>query len=162
MSQELLSTALANELNTVSAFVELLKSEQVLLTSNHTSNTPHPIGDLQSITDQKNNLIDQLTQCAQTRDALVRQAGFPETGDGIQSYLSVLCNPGLDATFAALKAQASEANRLNALNAKLVAMRLQVTQQALSILLPQEHAPALYDVQGQTAQRVGYKLIDSA
>lgn len=155
MSEETLGHALADELQKVSAFVELLQTEQALLTSKDAAELP-------SITEQKNALIEQLTQCAQIRDDILRQAGFPETGEGIKSYLAVLSNPTLDTTFAALKAQASEAKRLNELNAKLVGMRLQVTQQALSILLPQEQAPALYDVQGQTAQRVGYKLIDSA
>lgn len=155
MPEESLNQALANELRQVSAFVELLKTEQGLLTSKDTS-------DLQTITDQKNALIDQLSQCAQIRDSVLRQAGFPETSDGIKAYLGTLSDPDLDATFAALKSLATEAKRLNELNAKLVGMRLQVTQQALSVLLPQEQAPALYDVQGQSAQRVGYKFIDSA
>ncbi len=150
-----LDELLAEETRWVEKFVQLLTDEQKMLTSSQVS-------DLQSITDQKNSLIELLTKIASQRDELLRAAGLPASSDGLIAWVTINADQALSHLFDRLKQISSEAKRLNELNAQLVNIRLQVTQQALSVLLPQEQSPALYDPLGQSSQRVGYKLIDSA
>jgi flagellar biosynthesis protein FlgN len=150
-----LDELLAEETRWVEQFVRLLTDEQKLLTSSQVS-------DLQGITDQKNTLIELLTKIASQRDELLRAAGLPASSEGLIAWVTINADQALTHLFDRLKQISSEAKRLNELNAQLVNIRLQVTQQALSVLLPQEQSPALYDTLGQSSQRVGYKLIDSA
>lgn len=155
MTTTAFSDLVTEELRQVEAFVALLKTEQSVLTSTD----PLALGE---ITERKNQLVEQLIACAQQRNRWLKLSGFPETTDGLQHYLQTHGSAEESRVFVELKALATEARALNEKNAKLVGLRLQVTHQALAALLPPEQSPVLYDVQGQSAQRIGYKLIDSA
>lgn len=150
-----LLTTLENELGLVRQFVSLLENEQAVLVQGR-------VHDLAALTEAKTPLLDALMALASNRDELLRAEGYPCSNEGLKTWVTVQASPRVDTLYDELKQLSNEARRLNLLNASLVNSRLQLTQQALSILLPGEQAPSLYDTQGQSAQRVGYKLIDSA
>lgn len=146
---------LERELTLVKRFVEILAQEQAVLVQGK-------VHDMAELTDAKTPLLDELVALAANRDNLLHLAGYPSSNEGLKTWVTVQADPAVDTLYESLKQFSNEARRLNLLNASLVNTRLQVTQQALSILLPAENTPSLYDTQGQSSQRVGYKLIDSA
>ena len=150
-----LVSILERETDLVTRFVGILTQEQEILVRGKPQ-------DLAPLTEAKTPLIDELMALASQRDDALRAEGFPQDVDGLKTWVTLQGNQQLEATYETLKRASAEAKRLNQLNASLVSTRLQITQQALSVLLPAENAPALYDTQGQSAQKVGYKLIDSA
>lgn len=146
---------LEREAALVTRFVGILAQEQEILIKGKPQ-------ELEPLSEAKTPLIDELMALAAQRDEALRAEGFPADAEGLRTWVTLQGNADLDSTYAALKQASGEAKRLNLLNASLVNSRLQITQQALSVLLPGENAAALYDTQGQSAQKVGYKLIDSA
>lgn len=154
MSQ-LMEKILVAEDRLVSQFIDCLTREQEVLNQDN-------VHELQPITGQKNKLIAELVDISDQRNGLLRQAGLPDTNEGFKTWVTLHASPAGRKLFESLKAHAVQAKQLNETNAYLVNARLQATQQALSVLLPQEQAPTLYNLQGQSSSRTGLKLIDSA
>jgi flagellar biosynthesis/type III secretory pathway chaperone len=150
-----IESLLTLELELVRKFIDCLVKEQAVLSKDK-------VHDLQSITDCKNQLLGEMIDLTDQRNALLRQAGFPDNVDGLKTWLALNASPSNKSVFDSLRSLSAQAKMLNESNASLVNSRLQATQQALSILLPQEQAPSLYNLQGQSSQRSGFKLIDSA
>ncbi|MEY4592250.1 MAG: hypothetical protein RIR18_1145 [Pseudomonadota bacterium] len=151
-----LDSLLAEEAELVARFIECLAQESSVLSQDK-------VHDLQLITDQKNLLIAELVGAADRRNALLRNAGLPDSAEGLKTWMALHALPDTQKVFDLLKSRSTQAKQLNETNANLVNVRLQATQQALAILLPQEQTPTLYDLQGQSSLRSGnFKFIDSA
>lgn len=150
-----LDSLLENEAVLVDRFIECLNQEQIVLKQDK-------VHDLQRITDQKNQLISQLTVLAENRNQILRQEGFPDTNEGLKAWLTLNASEKTRQVYERLKSHSTEAKRLNEVNTNMVSVRLQATQQALAILLPPEQSPSLYNPHGQSSLKVGFKLIDSA
>lgn len=150
-----LDKLLSDETRLVEDFIACLKRERHQLAQ-------EKIVDLQAITDQKNQLIGALLSISENRSEVLRQSGLPDTGEGLKTWLSLYGSVEGQQAYEKLRTLSIEAKQLNEINAKMVGQRLQATQQALSILLPQEQAPTLYNPYGQSSQRSNFKIIDSA
>ena len=150
-----LNALLNREADLVDEFVACLVHEREVLSQDKIQN-------LQQVTDRKNQLISDLTRVATERAQILRQDGFPDSAEGLKAWLTVNASVQTQAIYERLKSGSAEAKRLNELNAHQVTIRLQATQQALSILLPPEQSPSLYNPHGQSSLKAGFKLIDSA
>lgn len=132
------------ELGVLRQFVDVLQREQAALTNGVTDS-------LMNLAEEKVRYAEQLAAMNRDRDVKLRTAGFGTGRDGMQAWrtasdLSVKVQNDL-ATVIEL---AKEARRLNELNGKLVADRMQHNQQALNVLLSAAKQSALYGPDGQT------------
>ncbi len=147
---------LENEAELVSRFVEVLKKEQIALKAGDTPALP----DLES---EKTGLVEQLNAIDNHRNSFLLAFGFSSDRDGTQGWLSA--NPtNLRAAKAweRLLKLTAEAREINILNGQLIAMRLNITNQALEILTQQARKSVLYGKDGQTSQLTGSRIIDTA
>lgn len=135
------------ELVVLRQFVDVLQREQAALTNGDTDS-------LMALADEKVRYAERLAAMNKDRDAKLRAAGFEDGRDGMKAWreagnipVSVLND------LANVIELAKEARRLNELNGKLVADRLQNNQQALNVLLSAAKQSALYGPDGQT--RIG-------
>lgn len=135
------------ELGVLRQFVDVLRREQAALTDGVTDS-------LMALAEEKVRFAEQLAAMNHDRDLRLHAAGFGRGRDAMQAWrtssdLSIKVQNDL-ATVIEL---AKEARRLNDLNGKLVADRMQHNQQALNVLLSAAKQSALYGPDGQT--RVG-------
>ncbi len=151
-----LSAAIRRESELLAAFIGLLREEQNALQQGDAAALP-------GLNHQKSGLIEELDALAGLRNALLAKVGCAPDREGMQQWLA---RPGSDKTvrplWAALLKSATEARELNELNGKLVAIRLQATQEALAILTQQARQTSLYGPNGQASPLTGLRIIDSA
>lgn len=152
----LLADSLARESDLVREFIASLKEEQEALKRGQTD-------PLASITLRKTELVEALNSAEGEREAFLQRAGHAGDRDGMLAWLAR--NPADRAAadgWARLMELVSEAKRLNNLNGRLIAMRLQATNQALDVLTHQPQRPALYGRDGLTTPKTGSRIIDAA
>lgn len=152
-----LNSLLAGELTQMGEFIKLLEQEQSALTAGDTET-------LESLSSTKVALAQALNGVGEARNAILKRAGLPNDRLGVEAWIR--SNPkdvAVQRLWNGLKAAVAEARELNLLNGKLIAMRLQHNQQALSALLstssPQNN---LYGPDGQPTQLSGRRIIDAA
>lgn len=148
---------LATEAGLMESFVTLLHQEQDAIKSGDTQAMEH-------ITPDKMALVDRLNRQGESRNHFLTACGLQHDRAGIDAWLA--SNPKeirVASMWGKLKELVMEARELNLLNGKLIAMRLQHNQQALSALLstssPQSN---LYGPNGQPTQLSGRRIIDAA
>lgn len=150
-------TALIEQETTLLAsFVALLKQEQEVLKTVETASLP-------AIGEQKTQLVQQLNALETARAKAFGIAPGENAKDAMNRWLKE--NQGATATVTAWKKMlelAREAKQLHDLNARLVQMHLQQTNELLGALTPQSQNTSLYGANGQTWQSSGSRIIDSA
>lgn len=151
-----LADILTREAELVREFAASLNQEQKALTRGE-------IEPLAALTQKKNEIVEQLNRAEKERAAFLLSAGHTGDREGVAVWLAA--NQGdrvAAAKWSELLKLATEAKRLNDLNGRLIAMRLQVTNQALGILTEQSQRSGLYGRDGFTTPRTGSRIIDAA
>lgn len=147
---------LTRESDLVREFIASLTSEQEALKRGQTE-------PLAAIGSRKAELVEQLNAAEGTRNAFLQQAGHTGDREGMAAWLAK--NPQ-DRPAAQLWSKllelAGEARRLNDLNGRLIAMRLQATNQALAALTQQSQRSSLYGRDGLATPKTGSRIIDAA
>ena len=138
--------AVAAELETVDAFLELLAHERNALIGNL-------LAELERIVPDKTFMAQKLEQLAKERKRLfdINHVEIANTsGHEIRNALSLSPEDlqNLNQLWQSLLAKAREANDANALNGKLIENRHQQTRQLLK-LLKASRTPLVYDALGQ-------------
>lgn len=140
----------------VEEFAGILRVEQGALTQGDVEPLP-------ALAERKAALAERLNEIDSERNALLAAQGHGNGRTGMAAWLAANGNdPKLAAAWNAMLALAREAQALNNLNGKLIALRLQVTGDALATLTQQVQNAALYGPDGQTAPSSGSRIIDSA
>lgn len=135
------------ELSVLRQFVDVLQREQTALTDGTTDS-------LIALANEKVHYAEQLAAMNHDRDLKLQAAGFDMGRDGMQTWRTTSDLPvKVQNDLATVVELAKEARRLNDINGKLVADRLQHNQQAMNVLLTAAKQSALYGPDGQT--RVG-------
>lgn len=151
-----LADLLTRELELVRAFIASLTQEQEALKRGETDAVA-------AIALKKNQLIEQLNAVEKDRNIFLQQTGYPGDPNGMKSWLAANGNDRTAAEgWAKLMDLAAQARRINDLNGRLIAMRLQAANQALGILTEQSQRSSLYGRDGFTTPRTGSRIIDAA
>lgn len=150
-----LVSLLASEAEVIAQFIALLQSEQVALQDGNTDALP-------AIADSKAPLTIRLNELAISRNQALSMAGLPPDRIGIEIFLQRHPSPEVSDVWHKLRRTIAEARELNELNGKLITMRMQYTNQALSALTQaQRQSDMLYGPDGQPSQFAGRRIIDS-
>lgn len=151
-----LAELLERETALVAAFIAILGEQQEALKLGN-------IEPLPGIDQRKAVLAEQLNAIEIQRNGLLRQAGMEESRVGMSRWLaSRAADPAAAQAWEKLLQLAAEARDLNLLNGKLIALRLQHTNQALAALGGQDQQSALYGRDGQATPPTGSRVIDAA
>lgn len=121
------------------------------------------IDQLTPLVEKKAQIAIRLSEFSEQRKRLLTAAALPATHKGMETWLSRLAPA--DAARKAwqnLIALTAEAQALNESNGKLIAMRMQHSQQALNVLLAAANQASLYGPDGQTKPSGGGRLFGSA
>lgn len=147
---------LAEELLELKSFVVLLNEEQALLAKGE-------IDSLMPLVEKKSVLTGRLTGLSMRREEEVRKGGFGAGKTGMETWLS-RTNPGpaVRDQWQKLLELAAEARSLNELNGKLIGLRMQHTQQALSTLMAATDRAMTYGPDGIQRSGGGGRLFGSA
>lgn len=144
------------EVALIARFVELLKNEQESLRGTDTDQLPELGAAKAALVEQLNALEDQRVA------ALAMPAGETPRA-AMEQWLAA--NPTQRAAavnWTKLLSLAEEARQLHQLNAGLVALHLQRTQEALAILNGRTASETLYGSNGQASAISGSRIVDSA
>lgn len=145
---------IADETQLLDTFVALLKIEQDALKLGQTDPLPE-------ISARKTPLIEQLRRLGDARNRRLAQLQLPSDRPGLEQWARTRPTE-LKQAVQKLLELASEAQRLNDLNGKLIQMRLQHTQAVLDTLAPPQAGAGLYGPRGHTFYKPsGYRLIDT-
>lgn len=153
--QSPLAPVLAEEVSLVERFITLLGEEQRVLKEARADA-------LAELSARKAEVADQLNLVGKKRNQVLAQAGFAADRPGMRSWLAKYPTDrqtGLAWTH--LLKLAAKAQEITRLNGQLLALHLQVTQQALATLTQQAQAGALYGPTGHQSQITGNRIIDS-
>lgn len=151
-----LADLLLREADLIREFIDTLSTEQEALKRGEANA-------LAALGGRKSELVEQLNAIDGERNAWLRQAGQSGDRAGMQAWLARNRNDRAAASaWVKLMKLAAEARELHNLNAKLLAMRLHATNQALSVLTQQAQRSSLYGRDGHTAQSTGSRIIDAA
>jgi len=144
------------EIALISRFIELLQQEQEMLKRADASSL-HEVGTA------KAELAEQLNALEIDRRLTLGVSDQNDLRKAMASWLKANPNDRSAAdNWQKLLELAAQARQLHELNAGLVAMHLQQTNEALAILTQQPKRSALYGSDGQTAPSSGSRIIDSA
>lgn len=138
------------------SFIDLLKKEQEALKTVEISALP-------TIGEQKTQLVERLNalELARSKAFGIRPGDSPKLA--VERWLDQnRNNAALQAGWKKLLELAREAKQLHDLNARLVQMHLQQTNELLGALTQQQPGNSLYGANGQTWQRSGSRIVDSA
>jgi flagellar biosynthesis protein FlgN len=132
------------ELGVLRQFVNVLEREQTALTEGSTDS-------LMDLAQEKVRYAERLAALHKDRDAKLLAAGMSSGRSGMQSWRETGDLPvKVQNDLLNVIELAKESRRLNELNGRLVADRLQYNQQALNVLLTAAKQSALYGPDGQT------------
>lgn len=150
-----LASLLNAETEAISEFIVLLKKEQTALQDGKTEALPE-------IADSKAPLTIRLNELAIRRNQALSMAGLPPNRPGVEIWLERYPSAEMSDNWNRLHSAIAEARELNELNGKLITLRMQYTNQALSALtLAQRQSDMLYGPDGQPSQFAGRRIIDS-
>lgn len=151
-----LAAVIGREIELISRFLQLLKDEQAALQRID----PTPLPDIAS---SKAALVDQLNNLEEERQRMIGIAAGENARQAMEAWLAG--HPGektITREWQTLLSLSAEARELHQLNAGLVAMHLQQTNEALAILTRQPPQAELYGSDGQTSLRGSGRIVDSA
>lgn len=144
------------EIALITRFVDLLKEEQATLRGTDSAALPE-------LGSAKAALVEQLNILEDQRVAALAMPSDEKPRAAMEQWLAA--NPSQRAAavnWTKLLELAEEARQLHHLNAGLVALHLQRTQEALAILNGRTASETLYGSDGQTATASGSRIVDSA
>lgn len=144
------------EIALVSRFIALLKEEQVVLQRADASA-------LSEISEAKAGLVEQLNALELERRSALGSPADQNTRAAMAEWLTK--NPQqqtVAVNWKKLLELAAEAKELHELNGTLLATHLNQTAEALAALTWRAEKTTLYGSDGQTAQRTGSRIVDSA
>lgn len=145
-----LATLLVAETQHVKEFVEILEQERQILTQ-------HDVEPLFALSEHKARYARLLQQSANTRAALLAQAGLKNDKAGVETLLG---SPETRAWQNYLAIVAT-AHHLNEENGRLLTNRLSHNHQALAILMAHSDQPTVYGSDGTARTRPGSRLLGS-
>jgi flagellar biosynthesis/type III secretory pathway chaperone len=145
------------EIALVSRFLALLLDEQEAL------KTANPDA-LPKIHDEKYILVDQLNALEIERSSLTALGGPASSArERMESWMAEHpAEKQIAARWQQLIQLCQDAKQQNILNARLVNLHLEQTNQALAILTRDTNESVLYGSNGQAAQYMGRRIVDSA
>jgi flagellar biosynthesis/type III secretory pathway chaperone len=145
-----LLTLLVAETKQVKDFTAVLEEEQRVLLGKD-------VQPLFGLAEQKTRFVRQLQQLADSRAAILAQAGVPRSREGIEKLLgsgdNQIWNNYLNA--------AVRAHDLNQANGQHITARLAHNHQALAILMAHSDQPTVYGPDGASHTRPGSRLLGS-
>lgn len=144
------------EVALIARFVELLKEEQESLRGTDATALP-------ALGSAKAALVEQLNVLEDQRLAALAMPAGEKPRTAMEHWLAA--NPSqrtAAVNWTKLLTLAEEARQLHHLNAGLVALHLQRTQEALAILHGRTAGETLYGSNGQAATASGSRIVDSA
>lgn len=144
------------EVALIARFVELLREEQDSLRSTDPSRLPELAAAKAELAQQLNGLEDERVAALGVGEGVKPRAAMD---------IWLAANPAQRAAainWQKLLTLAEEARQLHQLNAGLVALHLQRTQEALAMLNGRSTSETLYGSNGQTASASGSRIVDSA
>ena len=151
----ILRQILVKEAAAVQQFVDLLKREQLSLSSGNTE-------DLPELAEQKVQLAKHLDQLAASRCASLIAQGFTTDHSGIEAWCTKHATKEVTKdSWAKILELAREAHELNRLNGELIRLRLQFNAKALEALRVGESSLSLYGPDGQST-KPEHRRIDHA
>lgn len=151
-----LAAVIGREIELISRFLQLLKDEQAALQRID----PEPLPEIASV---KSTLVDDLNNLEEERRRMIGLAAGDNARQAMEAWISG--HPGektIIRKWQTLLTLSAEARELHQLNAGLVAMHLQQTNEALAILTRQPPQAELYGSDGQTSLRGSGRIVDSA
>jgi len=131
---------LEEDIKTTRGLINQLKSERETLQN-------RDIESLQQSTDAKTTLLSQLDQNRVARESLLEAAGFPQTEQGFNQFISK-APPSIQKRWNLLKEQLAECKELNLINGQIIHRGETSANRLLDILRGQTIKPGLYDEQG--------------
>lgn len=143
------------EIAEVSRFIAVLRDEQETLKSGQ-------IDDLTQYGERKAALVEQLNALSAQRQRAIGQDAQSGDPAATEAWLSQQQNPAATENWKKLLELAREAKALNALNAKMVEIRLRQTGEILTLLTQSQENAGLYGASGQTLGNSGSRIVDSA
>lgn len=147
---------LGQEAALLASFIALLKKEQEALKTVEISALP-------ALGEQKTQLVDQLNALELARSRAFGALPGESAKAAVDRWLDRnRGNAALVASWKKLLELAREAKQLHDLNARLVQMHLQQTNELLGALTQQAPGNSLYGANGQAWQATGSRIIDSA
>jgi flagella synthesis protein FlgN len=152
---DIIANLLTQELAALQIFVDLLREEQSLLVSA----TSDELGSL--ATDKSHSAIE-LGQLSTARDQELIKLNFPTGRAGMDAWVISDAGIPFQGNWDRLLGLAREARGLNEANGKLIALHLQLNQQALAALLAAADQTATYGPDGQAIPSVGGRSLGSA
>ncbi|MCX7173283.1 MAG: flagellar protein FlgN [Proteobacteria bacterium] len=145
-----------DELAALREFTAILQQEQQALVAGD-------IDKLIPVIEEKTSLAASLNRFAEQRQRLISAAGMPNDRSGLEAWLATQRLGAKDrADWKKLLTLTGEAQALNEINGKLIAMRMQHNQQALNVLLSAANQATLYGPDGQTKSTGGGHLFGKA
>lgn len=145
-----LLTILVAETQQVNEFVATLEQERQILSG-------RDVEPLYPLSEQKSRQARQLQQLADSRGAVLAQAGLSHDKAGIESLIG---NEGTQIWHTYLAA-ATRARQLNQENGTHITERLAQNHQALAVLLAHSDQPTVYGPDGSSRTRPGSRLLGS-
>lgn len=137
-----LNELLESEAREASAFIELLKKEQMLLVAGN-------VDGLLPLVEQKVGFADRLGTLADAREKILAESAAGSGRAGMETYLSRQPgDKGLRASWERLLALAGEAAAMNQTNGKLIRIHLQHNQQAMATLMAAANQATTYGPDG--------------
>lgn len=122
-------------------FIDLLQQEQAALVAAN-------VDKLQSLSEIKQELSEQLNSLVQQRVAMLERDGFHPDAAGAQAWLAKQPAAVAD-EWKKLLERAQTAQRLNQTNGKLIQTHMQYNQQALATLMNAANKADVYGADGQ-------------
>lgn len=122
-------------------FIDLLQQEQAALVAAN-------VDKLQSLSENKQKLSEQLNSLVQQRVVMLEHDGFHADAAGVQAWLAKQPASVAD-EWKKLLERAQTAQRLNQTNGKLIQTHMQYNQQALATLMSAANKADVYGADGQ-------------
>lgn len=146
---------LDREFRALQSFVELLRREQSLLTEGSTD-------ELAALAEEKLKAATELADFSASRDSKLIHSGLQPGRAGMEAWTATPAGTGYRQQWHRLLELTAEARALNDTNGKLINVRLQNNQQALSILLAAADQAFTYGPDGQQRAGTGGRSLGSA
>ena len=146
---------LDREFRALESFVALLRREQSLLEEGSTDS-------LAALAEEKLKAATELADFSATRDSKLMHSGMQPGRTGMEAWTATPAGAGYRQLWQRLLELTAEARALNETNGKLINIRLQNNQQALSILMAAADQAVTYGPDGQQRAGGGGRSLGSA
>ncbi len=143
-SARTIADIISEELELMTALVQLLKNEEQILIDN----LPEKLALL--VTD-KNSLLMQIISLEKNRNELLTQSGFGTDAEGMSSYLASLSEQkNVESNWQKLLDLSATAKENNRTNGILINRQMTRNQSTLNILQQNDQSAAVYGADGQS------------